>query len=267
MKLYEFINPLGDNKGFVWLAKKYREARVAKDCSGKKWVVTIRVQFDVSQDRRVPRIRKHYSSLPPQPVVAQYSAAWVLRPRPRHRIMEMHLAPVLILFYYFPAELSRHLYDNARRRKFPHSLRLDTAAGESVSMRRAVALFLASLYAEQVALSYASLRSISSRDFPGCTGKAATFSDAATPLSLVDTCVESRRNRCTRRSLFPLREIPFLFKARVNETDDTVVPRWPPGHRSILCLSDIRIFVSRRRTCVRPLFRHGFTEIANIFHA
>lgn len=36
----------------------------------------------------------------------------------RHRIMEMYLAPILIL-YYFPAEFSRHLYDNARqRRKF-----------------------------------------------------------------------------------------------------------------------------------------------------
>lgn len=42
------------------------------------------------------------------------------RLRPRHRIMEMYLAPILIL-YYFPAEFSRHLYDNARqRRKFSH---------------------------------------------------------------------------------------------------------------------------------------------------
>lgn len=31
-----------------------------------------------------------------------------------HRIMEMRLAPILIL-YYFPAEFSRHLYDNAKK--------------------------------------------------------------------------------------------------------------------------------------------------------
>ena len=32
--------------------------------------------------------------------------------------MEMRLAPILILFYYFPAEFSRYLYDNAGPRNF-----------------------------------------------------------------------------------------------------------------------------------------------------
>lgn len=49
-----------------------------------------------------------------------YRKRVIHRLRPRHRIMEMYLAPILIL-YYFPAEFSRHLYDNARqRRKFSH---------------------------------------------------------------------------------------------------------------------------------------------------
>lgn len=164
--------------------------------------------------------------------------------------MEMCLAPILIL-YYFPAEFSRHLYDNARRRrKFSHLpgqgrilpafWRCDNAASLHYSPR---SITLPNL-AHQPSLS----------------------------LSLFIHCLSNTRRRY-RASISFLLLLPPQFSSPHHQSPKQMTRsrrRYPPRHRSSPRLSDIRIFLSMPAPShtlphISLFINHaGFTKIANL---
>lgn len=139
-----------------------------------------------------------------------------------HRIMEMRLAPILIL-YYFPAEFSRHLYDNAKK-IFPSPEK--NPSGVAATPRPRIIL--------------PPPRSITLASLPN---------RAHLPPPSLPHCLSSRIRvvGIARRSRFSSSPSPSIFFAAppITETDDTVAPPLPAAP-SIFSprLSDIRIFLS-----------------------
>lgn len=161
-----------------------------------------------------------------------------------HRIMEMRLAPILIL-YYFPAEFSRHLYDNAKK-IFPSPQK--NPSGNAAS----------SHYSPASAFHHA-------RVAP----------KPSTPPSLSLHCLSSRIRvvGIARRSRFSSSPSPSIFFAAppITETDDTVAPPLPAApsiFASAFGYPDI--FIDARSLAYSPshislFINHaGFTKIANL---
>lgn len=167
--------------------------------------------------------------------------------------MEMCLAPILIL-YYFPAEFSRHLYDNARRRrKFSH------LPGQG----RILPAFWRCGNAASLHYSPVS-----------------TFHHASKPstptlslsLSLFIHCLSNTRRRY-RASISFLLLLPPQFSSPHHQSPKQMTRsrrRYPPRHRSSPRLSDIRIFLSMPAPShtlphISLFINHaGFTKIANL---
>lgn len=158
--------------------------------------------------------------------------------------MEMRLAPILIL-YYFPAEFSRHLYDNAKK-IFPSPQK--NPSGNAAS----------SHYSPASAFHHA-------RVAP----------KPSTPPSLSLHCLSSRIRvvGIARRSRFSSSPSPSIFFAAppITETDDTVAPPLPAApsiFASAFGYPDI--FIDARSLAYSPshislFINHaGFTKIANL---
>lgn len=161
--------------------------------------------------------------------------------------MEMRLAPILIL-YYFPAEFSRHLYDNAKK-IFPSPQK--NPSGVAATPRPRIIL--------------PPPRSITLASLPN---------RAYLPPSLPH-CLSSRIRvvGIARRSRFSSSPSPSIFFAAppITETDDTVAPPLPAApsiFASAFGYPDI--FIDARSLAYSPshislFINHaGFTKIANL---
>lgn len=159
-----------------------------------------------------------------------------------HRIMEMRLAPILIL-YYFPAEFSRHLYDNAKANKkiFPSPRPEEKDPCGLLALRRVLALF--------------SRLRVPSRS--QTEPRQPSLLPIVSPLEYASSV--SRVDLVSPPSI-------FFAAPPITETDDTLAPPLPAAPSIFASAnSDIRIFLSMRSPRISLFINHaGFTKIANL---